>query len=163
MAEPDIRKREARLAARESRLVRRERDLASREAELADDDGSAMALGALLEPPRVALRVRVAVLAQIALGLWLMVAPLVLGYERSGSRSAAVACGAALAALGLWRLAGSATTTAAAPWLSVGAATILIAIASLAERGAVAAANDALVGIAAWVAVIAATPGQSGP
>lgn len=106
MAEPDLHQREARLAARESRLQRRERDIASREAELALDAGEDEATLALSKAPTAPLRQRVALPAQIAIGLWLMVAPLVLGYGRADPRAATVACGAALALLGLLRRAG---------------------------------------------------------
>jgi hypothetical protein len=101
-------------------------------------------------------RERAAALIQIALGLWLMVAPLALGYVSADPRGGTVACGAALALLGLWRLAGPRGATSAAPWLCACVATTVLAVASLADRSGVAATNDAIVGVATWMAVIGA-------
>ncbi len=101
MAEPDLHKREARLAARETRLQRRERDIASREAELA------------------------------------------------------------LALLGLWRRAGIGTInpgTSAVLWVSACVTTVLLAVATLADKTLVAAFDDALGGLAAWIVLIVGWP-----
>jgi hypothetical protein len=172
MGEQELRKREARLTEREARLVRRERDLAAREAELArdaDDDHVTAALRSLLAPASAARSERVAMLAQIAVALWLMVAPLALGYARDDPRGATVACGAALALLTLWRLQGRAGAAVPAMWLGAGVATILIAVAGLADRSAMGAANDALVGLVAWSLLIAewvrrlTAPAMDGP
>jgi hypothetical protein len=156
MSEPDLHKREARLTAREARLVRRERDLTAREAELRDgeDDASETALHALLHPA-AALRRRIPTLLQVVVGLWLMVAPLVLGYAHRDPRGATVACGAALALLGLWRLADGGADSAPAPWMAAAVATVLLAVATLADHGAVASFDDAGAGLAVWIAVIA--------
>jgi hypothetical protein len=157
MTEPDLRKREARLTAREARLVRRERDLAARVAELSDgpDDVSDSALDALLQRRR-GLHPRLPTLVLVVVGLWLMVAPLVLGYPDGNPMGATVACGAALALLGLWRLADRTDDSAPAPWIAAGVATVLLAVATLADHGPVAAFDDAGAGLAVWAAVIAA-------
>jgi hypothetical protein len=155
MTEPGLRRREAQLTAREARLVRRERDLTAREAELSDvgEDASDSALHALLHPTS-ALRHRIPTLVYAVVGLWLMVAPLVLGYARHDPQGATVACGAALALLGLWRLADPGDS-APAPWIAAAVATILLAVATLADHGAVASFGDAGAGLAVWAAVIA--------
>ncbi len=164
MGEQDLRKREARLAAREITVRRRERDIASREAELAGDAGedvSALSLLSLLTASRAPLRQRLGVPAQIAIGLWLMVAPLALGYGRADPRGATVACGAALALLGLWRRAGMGLInpdTSAMLWLSACVTTVLLGVATLADRTPVAACDDALAGLSAWVVLLVGWP-----
>lgn len=161
MAEQDLHKREARLAARETRLQRRERDIASREAELALDAGADEGTLAFSKAPTSPLRQRLAVPAQIAIGLWLMVASLVLGYGRADPRPATVACGAALALLGLSRRAGIGTInpdTSPVLWLSACVTTVLLAVATLADKTLVAAFDDALGGLAAWIVLIVGWP-----
>jgi hypothetical protein len=167
MGEQELRKREARLTARETALLRRERDLASREAELADagaTDGVMAALRSLTEGTRVPIRERVAVLMQIAAGLWLMVAPLALGYARNDPRGATVSCGAALALLGLWRVAATGPAADTAAWLTAGVATILLAVATLADKTLVAGTTDAAGGLAAWIPLLCGwSPHRAGP
>jgi SPW repeat len=161
MGEQELRKREARLTARETYLMRRERDLASREAELADgalDDSTMAALGWLTQGPRDSLRHRITILMQIAFGLWLMVAPLALGYAPDDPRAATVVCGAAFALLGLWRLAGPAATVEIALWLAAGVATTLVAVATLADKSLVAAVDDAAGGVAVWLVLLGGWP-----
>jgi hypothetical protein len=155
MTEPDLRRREAQLTAREARLVRRERDLSARVAELSDvaDDPSDSALHALLHPSS-ALRHQIPTLLYLVVGLWLMVAPLVLGYGQRDPQGATVACGAALALLGLWRLADPGDS-APAPWIAAAVATIMLAVATIADHSAVASFDDAGAGLAVWAAVIA--------
>jgi hypothetical protein len=157
MGEQELRKREARLTARETSLRRRERDLASREAELADAapaDSVMAALRSLSDGPAFPIRDRVAVLAQMAVGLWLMVAPLALGYARDDPRGATVSCGAAFALLGLWRSAAVGRARDTAAWLSACVATTLLAVATLADKSLVAAVDDAGGGLAAWIALV---------
>jgi hypothetical protein len=157
MGEQELRKREAWLSARETTLRRREQDLASREAELAEsaaDDNVLAGLRSLTEGSGCSVRERVAVFAQLVLGLWLMVAPLALGYGRHDPRAATVACGAAFALLGLWRLGASGPPADTAAWLTAGIATILLAVATLADKTVAAALNDAGGGLAAWIALI---------
>jgi hypothetical protein len=161
MREQELRKREARLTARETWLMRRERDVASREAELSVgmvEDAEALAVP---DAPRTPMRERLAGPLQVALGLWLMVAPLALGYGSEDPRGGTVACGAALALLGLYRLATVGTMhahVAPALWLSACVATTLVAVATLADKTIVAAVDDAVGGVAAWVALVAAWP-----
>jgi hypothetical protein len=157
MGEQELRKREARLTARETSLLRRERDLASREAELIDEDSAdsvMAALRALTDGSAFSVRERVAELAQIALGLWLMVAPLALGYAHDDPRGATVSCGAALALLGLWRFTTMGPAADAASWLSACVATTVLAVATLADKGRVAAMSDAAAGLAVWIALM---------
>ena len=166
MAEQDLHKREARLAAREARLQRRERDIASREAELAHDAGEDESTLALSKAPTAPLRQRLASPAQIGMGLWLMVAPLVLGYGHGDPRGGTVACGAALALIGLWRRAARGSThpdTSPAVWLSACIATVLLAVGALADKTPVASFDDALVGLAAWIALVAGWPPPAAP
>ena len=161
MAEQDLHKREARLTARETHLRRRERDIASREAELAPGAGEDDPTLALCNTPSPPLRQRVAAPAQIAIGLWLMVAPLVIGYSRADPRGGTMACGAALALLGLCRRAAIGTVnpdTSPALWLSACIATALLAVATLADKTLVASFNDALGGLVAWIVLVVGWP-----
>ena len=166
MAEQDLHKREARLAVRETRLQRRERDVASREAELALGAGDDEATLALSRAPVAPLRQRLAAPAQIGIGLWLMVAPLVLGYGHADPRGGTVACGAALALVGLCRRATlgiSHRTTSPALWLSACIATVLLGLAALADKTLVAGFDDALAGLAAWIVLVVGWPPPGPP
>jgi hypothetical protein len=163
--EHDLHKREARLAARETMVRRRERDIASREAELAEDAGENATALSLLES-HAPLRQRLAVPAQIAIGLWLMVAPLALGYGRADPRGGTVGCGAALALLGLCRRARiDATNPDMSPalWLSACVTTVLLGVATLADKTLVAAFDDALGGLAAWLVLVVGWPRPGAP
>jgi hypothetical protein len=161
MREQDLHKQEARLAAREIAVRRRERDIASREAELADDCGEHVTALSLPSAPHAPLRQRLAAPAQIAIGLWLMVAPLKLGYSGVDPRGATVACGAALAMLGLCRRAGigmSNPDRSPVLWLSACITTVLLAVATLADKTLVAGFDDALGGLAAWIILLVGWP-----
>jgi hypothetical protein len=76
------------------------------------------ALRAITEGSSFPTRERVAELAQIAFGLWLMVAPLALDYAHEDPRGATVSCGAALALLGRWRITAVGPTADSASWLT---------------------------------------------
>jgi hypothetical protein len=156
LREDDLVRREARIAAIEARLRRRARDLACRQAELStepDHDSTAAALQRLLHERTSAARGRVTSTVQIAVAVWLMVAPAAVGYSKSDPRGASFVCGAALALLGMCRLSGAGGVGPWADWLSAAAATALLAVASLADTGRVAMLNDAAVGVAVWTAL----------